>query len=185
MVVCSRRDAGSVRHLLVPGTEVREVDTARGRAEQALALAGAGQASALVGPGAPSREDLAASGAEVVVVPTAGPGQRAAAQLGLLPDEDRAVLVLTGRTWDEVAPQLRAVAEADLVVCFESPEPGLLERALGLLAEHRPASAPVGAVREPRAWWAPLGELAAARIDSGATVVAGSSKSTMDSSLLH
>ena len=185
VVVCSRRDAAAVRPSLVPGTEVRELDTADARASEALRLAGSGFAVALVGPGVPAREDLDRADVDVVPVPAAGPGASAAARLGLLPGEDRAVLALTGRTWEDVRPRVRAVAEGDVAVCFESPEPGLLARALELLAEHRPAATPVGAVREPRAWWAPLGEFRASRVDSGATVVVGSSRSTMASALLH
>lgn len=183
VVVCSRRDAGSVRHLLVPGTEVRELDTAQARAAEAVALAGSGLAVALVGPGAPSREELDRAGAEAVVVPSAGPGSHAAARLGLLPGDDRVVLELTGRSWDDVQQKVHAAATGDLVVCFEAPEPGLLARALPVLAEHRPAETPVGAVGGPYAWWAPLGEFVPNRVDSGATVVAGSSRSIMDSSL--
>jgi cobalt-precorrin 5A hydrolase/precorrin-3B C17-methyltransferase len=185
VVVCSRRDAAAVRPLLVPGTEVRELDTAQARASEALRLAVAGFAAALIGPGVPAQEDLDRAEVDVVPVAAAGPGASAAARLGLLPGADRVVLALTGRTWEDVQPRVRAAAAGDFVVCFESPEPGLLERALQLFAEHRPADTPIGAVREPRAWWAPLGEFRASRVDSGATVVVGSSRSTMASALLH
>lgn len=185
VVVGSRRDAAAARSLLVPGTEVRERETAQERTAEALRAAGSGAAVALIGAGPPVGEEFDRADVELVVVPAAGPGAQAAARLGLLPGEDRAVLALTGRSWQDVEPRVRAAAEGDFVVCFESPEPGLLDRALRLLAEHRPAGAPVGAVRGSRAWWAPLGEFRASRVDSGATVVAGSSRSTMASTLLH
>src|SRR5690606_14146707 len=77
--------------------------------------------------------------------------------------------------------RVRAAAGGDLVVCFYNPRSKdrdwQLRRALEILAEHRPATPPVGAVRQPtrsgqRVWCAPISELDPAEVDMLTTVVA-------------
>lgn len=185
-----------VGHLLRSGTDVRtgELGTADARAEEAVALARSGKAVALIGSGDAVLDAMASTAlekghgdVEYVDVPAVSWAREAAALLGAPLGHDHARITLSESStpWEITERRLRAGAEGDLVVCLENPSLAhpRWARALRILAEHRPASTPVGAVRRTsrgrRAWCAPISEFDPAEVDEYTTVVVGSSRSTM------
>lgn len=188
-----------VRHLLRPGVEVRATGLGQEeqRAAEAVALAESGRAVALIGSGdagiyamASPALEKAGAGIEVVAVPGVTAALAAAALLGAPLGHDHALISLSDlhTPWEIIERRVRAAAESDLVVCFYNPRSGQrdwqLARALEILAEHRPAATPVGAVHQAerddqRVWIAPISEFDPAEVDMYTTVVAGSSQSTM------
>ena len=183
-----------VRHLLRPGAEVRGTEgDDQQRAAEAVSLAESGRAVALIGSDDADLRAMASPAlerAEIEVVGVAGVSSalEASALLGAPLGNDHAVIDLSDpRTPREVVERrLRAAAEGDLVVCFcaSRGQSGQLARALEILAEHRPAGTPVGAVRragrdDQRVWCAPIGDFDPAEVDELTAVVAGSSQSTV------
>lgn len=90
----------------------------------------------------------------VRIVPGVTAATAAAALLGAPLARDFACLTLSDllAPWDAVEARLRAVAAADLVLALYNPRSAgrawQLGRALEVLAEHRPASTPVGLVTD-------------------------------------
>ena len=194
VVVCADEHLDQVRHLLRPGAEVRGTEgDDQQRAAEAVSLAESGRAVALIGPDDADLRAMASPAlerAEIEVVGVAGVSSalEASALLGAPLGHDHAVIDLSDpRTPQEVVERrLRAAAEGDLVVCFCAPRgrSGQLARALEILAEHRPAGTPVGAVRragrdDQRVWHASIGDFDPAGVDELTAVVAGSSQSTV------
>ncbi len=188
-----------IRHLLRPGTEIRasKLGAEEERARQAVELAAAGNAVALVGSGdagvyamaSPALEQCPAD-VEVVGVPGVTAALAAAALLGAPLGHDHALISLSDlhTPWEVIRRRVRAAADGDFVVCFYNPRSAgrdwQLRVALELLAEHRPADTPVGAVRQAgrtgqRVWCAPLAEFDVAEVDMLTTVVVGSSQTRM------
>jgi len=152
-----------VRHLLAPGTRVFASglgDESR-RAREAVDLATAGHAVALVGSGdagvyamASPALELAGADVDVETVPGVTAALAAAALLGAPLGHDHAYVSLSDlhTPWPAIADRLRAVAAADFVVCLYNPRSrartGQFDTALAILGEHRPPGTPVGVVRD-------------------------------------
>ncbi len=188
-----------VRHLLRPGTEVRGTGPGaeEDRAAEAVELAREGRAVALIGSGdagvyamAGPALEKADVDIEVVGVPGVTAALAASALLGAPLGNDHALISLSDlhTPWEVIESRVRAAAEGDLVVCFYDPSSAQrhwqLGRALEILAEHRPATTPVGAVRladraRQRVWCAPIGEFDPAEVDMFTAVLVGSSRSTV------
>lgn len=188
-----------VRHLLRPGTEIRAsgLGAEEERATEAVELAKAGRAVALVGSGdagvyamaSPALEQCPAD-VEVVGVPGVTAALAAAALLGAPLGHDHALISLSDlhTPWPAIERRITAAAQGDFVVCFYNPRSAdrdwQLRKALDILAEHRPAATPVGAVRNAnragqRVWCRPLAEFDVTAVDMLTTVVVGSSQTRM------
>ncbi|MGP4018212.1 precorrin-3B C(17)-methyltransferase [Saccharopolyspora sp. 5N708] len=188
-----------VRHLLRPGTEVRAsgLGAEEARAAEAVALAREGRAVALIGSGdagvyamaSPALEQADVD-IEVVGVPGVTAALAASALLGAPLGHDHALISLSDlhTPWEVIERRIRAAAEGDLVVCFYNPRSAQrhwqLGRALEILAEHRPATTPVGAVHQAsragqRVWCAAIGEFDPTEVDMFTTVLVGSSQSAV------
>ncbi|WP_433869708.1 precorrin-3B C(17)-methyltransferase [Saccharopolyspora sp. CA-218241] len=188
-----------VRHLFRPGTEERAsgLGAEEARAAEAVSLAREGRAVALIGSGdagvyamaSPALEQ-ADRDVEFVGVPGVTAALAASALLGAPLGHDHALISLSDlhTPWEVIERRVRAAAEGDLVVCFYNPRSAQrhwqLGRALELLAEHRPAGTPVGAVHQAtrddqRVWCAPIGEFDPGEVGMFTTVVVGSSQSAM------
>lgn len=191
-----------VQHLLRPGTEVRssQLGQEEERAAEAVMLAQAGNAVALIGSGdagvyamASPALEKAGSDIEVVGVPGVTAALATSALLGAPLGHDHVLISLSDlhTPWEVIERRVRAAADGDLVVCFYNPRSvqrsWQLGRALEILAEQRPASTPVGAVRQAYrpdqgVWYAPIAEFDPESVDMLTTVIVGSSQSTMLSS---
>jgi cobalt-precorrin 5A hydrolase/precorrin-3B C17-methyltransferase len=188
-----------VRHLLRPGTDVRAsgLGSEEERAREAVELAAAGGAVALIGSGdagvyamaSPALEQCPVD-VEVIGVPGVTAALAASALLGAPLGHDHALISLSDlhTPWSVIERRVRAAAEGDFVVCFYNPRSAdrhwQLKAALDVLAEHRPAGTPVGAVRQAsrdgqRVWCRPLSEFDPADVDMVTTVVVGSSQTRM------
>jgi cobalt-precorrin 5A hydrolase/precorrin-3B C17-methyltransferase len=199
VVVGLRSYVEQIQHLLRPGTEVlaSELGAEETRARQAVELAEAGRAVALVGSGdagvyamaSPALEQCA-DRIDVVGVPGVTAALAAAALLGAPLGHDHALISLSDlhTPWPAIEKRITAAAEGDFVVCFYNPRSRdrhwQLGAALDILRRHRPAETPVGAVRQAsrdgeRVWCAPLAEFDPAEVDMFTTVVVGSSRTTM------
>lgn len=188
-----------VRHLLRPGTEVRAsgLGAEEARATEAVELAAAGRAVALIGSGdagvyamaSPALERCPA-GVEVVGVPGVTAALAAAALLGAPLGHDHALISLSDlhTPWAAIQQRIRAAAEGDFVVCFYNPRSAgrdwQLGAALDQLRAYRPPETPVGAVRQAsrtgqRVWCRPIAEFDPSEVDMVTIVVVGSSQTTM------
>ncbi|GAA4026797.1 precorrin-3B C(17)-methyltransferase [Allokutzneria multivorans] len=187
VVVGLEADLERVRHLLRQGTEVRVSvpGDERQRAAEAVRLAVAGLSVALVGSGAligPALEQADAR-IEIAGVPGVSPESAAAAALGAPLGADHAVISLadSATPWPVIEQRVRAVAEADVVVCLRDNADWRLGAALDLLRLHRPPRTPVGVVG-PGAGAGSGAEVAMitgfdpAAVPASATVVVGSSR---------
>lgn len=188
-----------VRHLLRPGTRERVsgLGAEEERAADAVALAAEGHAVALIGSGdagvyAMASPALEKAGADIEFtgVPGVTAALAASSLLGAPLGHDHALISLSDlhTPWEAIERRVRAAAEGDLVVCFYNPRSAgrseHLTRALAILAEHRPAATPVGAVRQAsragqRVWTAAISSFDPAEVDMLTTVIVGSSQSTM------
>ncbi|MFF3912818.1 precorrin-3B C(17)-methyltransferase [Streptomyces sp. NPDC001852] len=151
-----------IRDLLRPGTRVLEsgLGAEEERARTAVAEARRGHAVALIGSGdagvyamaspalAEASEDI-----DVVGVPGVTAALAAGAILGAPLGHDHVSISLSDlhTPWEVIERRVRAAAEADLVVTFYNPRSRgrdwQLPKALGILAEHREPTTPVGVVR--------------------------------------
>lgn len=199
VVVGLDRHLDQIRHLLRPGTEERGTPLGAddARAVEAVELAERGRAVVLIGSGdagvfamASPALEKADVDIEVVGVPGVTAALSASALLGAPLGHDHALISLSDlhTPWEVIERRIRAAAESDLVVCFYNPRSRNLHwqlgRALEVLAEHRPATTPVGAVRQASradqtVWCAPITEFDPADVDMLTTVVVGSSQSTV------
>lgn len=188
-----------VRHVLRPGTEehITGLGAEEARAAEAVDLAKRGRAVALIGSGdagvyamASPALEKADVDIEVVGVPGVTAALSASSLLGAPLGHDHALISLSNlhTPWEVIERRVRAAAEGDLVVCFYNPRSvqrhWQLGRALEILAEHRPATTPVGAVRqasraEQGVWCAEIGEFDPSDVDMFTTVVVGSSQSAV------
>jgi cobalt-precorrin 5A hydrolase/precorrin-3B C17-methyltransferase len=188
-----------VRHLLRAGTEIvaSGLGDEEGRAAAAVQLAQQGRAVALIGSGdagvyAMASPALEQAGTEidVVGVPGVTAALGASAVLGAPLGHDHVLISLSDlhTPWPAILRRVRAAAEGDFVVCFYNPRSGerdwQLAAALAVLREHRPASTPVGAVRQisrvgQRAWTAPISDFDPAGVDMLTTVIVGSSSTVL------
>jgi len=188
-----------VRHLLRPGTEIRAsgLGDEEQRAADAVALAAKGRAVALIGSGdagvyamASPALQQAGTDIDVVGVPGVTAALAAAALLGAPLGHDHVLISLSDlhTPWPVIERRITAAAEADLVTCFYNPRSRdrhwQLGAALDTFRAHRPATTPVGAVRQAgrpgqRVWTAPLAEFDPAEVDMLTTVVVGSSATRM------
>ena len=188
-----------VRHLLRPGTQVRAsgLGEEEQRAADAAALAGKGHAVALIGSGdagiygmgSPALE-RAGVDVEVVGVPGVTAAVAAAALLGAPLGHDHVLISLSDlhTPWPVIERRVAAAAAADFVTCFYNPRSRdrhwQLAAALDAFRTERPATTPVGAVRQAgrpgqRVWTAPLVTFDPAEVDMLTTVVVGSSTTRM------
>ncbi|WKE72375.1 precorrin-3B C(17)-methyltransferase [Streptomyces sp. WP-1] len=151
-----------IRDLLRPGTRVLEsgLGAEEERARTAVAEARRGHAVALIGSGdagvyamaSPALAE-ASDDIEVIGVPGVTAALAAAAILGAPLGHDHVSISLSDlhTPWEVIERRVRAAAEADLVVTFYNPRSRgrdwQLPKALGILAEHRAPTTPVGVVR--------------------------------------
>ncbi|GAA1866585.1 precorrin-3B C(17)-methyltransferase [Asanoa iriomotensis] len=152
-----------VRHLLSPGARI--VASVLGeeakRAREAVELATAGHAVALIGSGdaglyamASPALELAGNDVDVEAVPGVTAALAASALLGAPLGHDHAYVSLSDlhTPWAVIADRLRAVAAADLVACLYNPRSrariAQFDEALAILATNRPPGTPVGVVRD-------------------------------------
>lgn len=188
-----------VRHLLRPGTEIRAsaLGAEEERARDAVELAVAGRAVALIGSGDAGVYAMASPALEqcpvdvdVVGVPGVTAALAASALLGAPLGHDHALISLSDlhTPWSAIERRIRAAAEGDFVVCFYNPRSAdrhwQLRAALDILVGHRSPDTPVGAVRQAsragqRVWCAPIAEFDVTEVDMLTTVIVGSSHTTM------
>ncbi|MFF2849192.1 precorrin-3B C(17)-methyltransferase [Streptomyces sp. NPDC058001] len=151
-----------IRDLLRPGTRVLEsgLGAEEERARTAVAEARAGHAVALIGSGdagvyamaSPALAE-ASDDIDVVGVPGVTAALAAGALLGAPLGHDHVSISLSDlhTPWEVIERRVRAAAESDLVVTFYNPRSRgrdwQLPKALGILAEHRTPTTPVGVVR--------------------------------------
>ncbi|MEU3026505.1 precorrin-3B C(17)-methyltransferase [Streptomyces incarnatus] len=151
-----------IRDLLRPGTRVLEsgLGAEEERARTAVEEARRGHAVALIGSGdagvyamaSPALAE-ASDDIEVIGVPGVTAALAAAAILGAPLGHDHVSISLSDlhTPWEVIERRVRAAAEADLVVTFYNPRSRgrdwQLPKALGILAEHRAPTTPVGVVR--------------------------------------
>ena len=153
-----------------------------------MALVGSGDAG-VYAMASPALEQCPAD-VEVVGVPGVTAALAAAALLGAPLGHDHALISLSDlhTPWPAIERRITAAAQGDFVVCFYNPRSAdrhwQLRRALDILAEHRPAATPVGAVRNAnragqRVWCRPLAEFDATEVDMLTTVVVGSTQTRL------
>ncbi len=187
-----------IRDLLRPGTRI--VATGLGaeeeRARSAVDLARAGRAVALIGSGdagiyamaSPALDYADADDIDVVCVPGITASGAASNVLGAPLGHDHCSISLSDlhTPWAAIERRVRAAAEGDFVVSFYNPRSRQrdwqLGKALGILAEHRPATAPVGWVRnasraDERHGLTTLGAFDPAVVDMYTVVTVGCSQS--------
>jgi cobalt-precorrin 5A hydrolase/precorrin-3B C17-methyltransferase len=193
-----------IRALLRPGTRVIEsgLGAEEQRARTAVDLARAGNAVALIGSGdagvyamASPTLELADAGIDVVVVPGITAALAAGALLGAPLGHDHAYVSLSDlhTPWEVIEHRLDRLAEADIVVCLYNPRSSRRTRqfgdALAILGKHRPATTPVGVVREAarpgqRVVVTTLAELDPSDVDMNTVVIVGSSATRLVSGRL-
>ncbi|MGJ5750630.1 cobalt-precorrin 5A hydrolase/precorrin-3B C17-methyltransferase [Streptomyces puniciscabiei] len=151
-----------IRDLLRPGTRVLEsgLGAEEERARTAVAEARKGHAVALIGSGdagvyamaSPALAE-ASDDIDVIGVPGVTAALAAGAVLGAPLGHDHVSISLSDlhTPWEVIERRVRAAAEADIVVTFYNPRSRgrdwQLPKALGILAEHREPTTPVGVVR--------------------------------------
>jgi cobalt-precorrin 5A hydrolase/precorrin-3B C17-methyltransferase len=188
-----------VRDLARPGT--RFLETALGkeeeRAHSAVAEAAKGHAVALLGSGdaqvyamASPALEVAGDDIDVDVIPGVTAALAAGALLGAPLGHDHASISLSDlhTPWPAIEKRIQAVAEGDIVVSFYNPRSRgrdwQLPKALSILAEHRPATTPVGVVTSAsregqQVHLTTLGELDVELVGMFSLVTVGSSQSTV------
>ncbi|MEV4812444.1 precorrin-3B C(17)-methyltransferase [Micromonospora avicenniae] len=184
-----------VRDVLRPGTRVLAsgLGAEQARARAAVSEAAAGRAVALVGSGDAGVYAMASPALEyaderidVVGVPGVTAALAAGALLGAPIGHDHAYLSLSDlhTPWEVIERRLTAAAEGDFVVLLYNPRSRArdwqLGAALKILGRHRPASTPVGVVRNasrPDEWvhLATLADLDVTVVDMYGVVVVGNS----------
>jgi len=152
-----------IRDLLRPGTRISAsgLGAEEERARSAVELARTGLAVALIGSGdagvyamaSPALDHADADDVDVVCVPGITAATAASNVLGAALGHDHCSISLSDlhTPWEAIERRVRAAAEGDFVVSFYNPRSRQrdwqLTKALGILAEHRPGSTPVGWVR--------------------------------------
>jgi len=169
-----------------------------GRAKAAIPLVKAGKTVAVVSSGdagiygcaGPAIETLRAEGELVPleVIPGVTAASLAAAALGAPLMNDFAVISLSDllTPWETIEKRLQAVAAADMVLVIYNPKSQGRDWQLGcareILLQYRPASTPVGIVREvgrpeEKAWLTDLKHLGREEVDMLCTVIVGNTQS--------
>ncbi|HEU5426974.1 MAG TPA: precorrin-3B C(17)-methyltransferase [Actinocrinis sp.] len=152
-----------IRDLLRPGTQIHAtgLGAEEERARSAVQLARTGLAVALIGSGdagvyamaSPALDHADGDDVDVVCVPGITAATAASNVLGAPLGHDHASISLSDlhTPWEAIERRVRAAAQGDFVVSFYNPRSRQrdwqLGKALGILAQHRPASTPVGWVR--------------------------------------
>jgi len=152
-----------IRDLLRPGAEIHAtgLGAEEERARSAVELARTGRAVALIGSGdagiyamaSPALDYADADDIDVVCVPGITAAAAASNVLGAPLGHDHCSISLSDlhTPWAAIERRVRAAAEGDFVVSFYNPRSRQrdwqLAKALDLLSAHRPASTPVGWVR--------------------------------------
>ncbi|MGH3900995.1 MAG: precorrin-3B C(17)-methyltransferase [Pseudonocardiaceae bacterium] len=190
-------DLTGAHQMLVPGAigaeEQRAVDAVHAAADGArVTLVSSGDAG-IYGMAALALATAAALPAqrrpEVRVVPGVTAASAAGALLGAPLARDFACVSLSDLlcAWESVESRLRAVAAADLVLALYNPRsarrPWQLDRALQVLAEHRPGETPMGLVTDAgregeRVELTTLAELDPSRASMRTVIIVGSSQTT-------
>jgi cobalt-precorrin 5A hydrolase/precorrin-3B C17-methyltransferase len=166
------------------------------RARSAVDLARTGYRVALIGSGdagvyamaSPALDYAETAEIEVVCIPGITAATAASNVLGAPLGHDHCSISLSDlhTPWPAIERRVRAAAEGDFVVSFYNPRSAKrdwqLPKALAVLAEHRPASTPVGWVRnagrpDQSQGLATLAEFDPAVIDMYTTVIVGCSQS--------
>jgi len=194
VVVGLDRYVDQVRDLLRPGTRVlvSGIGEEEARAHTAVAEARRGHAVALVGSGdagvyamASPALDLAGEDIDVIGVPGVTANLAAAALLGAPLGHDHALISLSDlhTPWEGIERRVRAAAVGDFVVTFYNPRSRgrtwQLPTALSVLAEHRPATTPLGVVRnasrpDETVELTTLADLDESTVDMASVVIVGS-----------
>ena len=185
-----------IRDLLRPGTQILSsgLGQEEERASTAVARAGDGFAVALIGSGdagvyamaSPALEGADGS-IDVVGIPGITAGLAASAVLGAPLGHDHCYLSLSDlhTPWPVIERRVTAAAQGDFVLLCYNPRSAQrdwqLGRALGLLAEYRPPTTPVGVVRnasraDQSAILTTLADFDPAVVDMYSLVVIGSSQ---------
>lgn len=163
VVIGYRPYVAQVRSLLRPGTRI--ISSPMGKEEQrtsqAIELARAGNAVALVSSGDPAIYAMASptleqgtEGIDIEIIPGVTASLAASALLGAPLGHDHALISLSDlhTDWQTIIRRVRAVAEADLVAVLYNPRSRTrlhhLPDALAAFAEHRPPDTPVAIVRD-------------------------------------
>jgi cobalt-precorrin 5A hydrolase / precorrin-3B C17-methyltransferase len=195
VVVGLDRYMSQIKALLRPGTRIVEsgLGAEEQRAREAIALAKAGNAVALIGSGdagvyamASPTLELADESIDIVVVPGITAALAASALLGAPLGHDHAYVSLSDlhTPWEVIERRLDRLAEADIVVCLYNPRSSRrtrqLTEALAILGKHRPGTVPVGIVRDAtrpgqRVVITNLAELDPSDVDMNTVVIVGSS----------
>jgi cobalt-precorrin 5A hydrolase/precorrin-3B C17-methyltransferase len=152
-----------IADLLRPGVDVRVsgLGAEEERARGAVRLARTGRAVALIGSGdagiyamaSPALDYADADDLDVVCVPGITAAAAASNALGAPLGHDHCSISLSDlhTPWEAIERRVQAAAAGDFVVSFYNPRSKQrdwqLGRALAILAEHRPATTPVGWVR--------------------------------------
>lgn len=176
----------------------REIDRCRAAIEMALA----GKRVAVVSTGDPGVYGMAGLVLELLeemdrnrevsveIVPGVGAAGAAASVLGAPLMSDYAVISLSDllTPWGTIEKRLEAAGLGDFVVAIYNPRSKKrtdhLDRAAGILLRHRPASTPVGIVRNAlregqSATFTTLGEVANSEVDMMSMVIVGNSATRM------
>jgi cobalt-precorrin 5A hydrolase/precorrin-3B C17-methyltransferase len=191
-----------IRDLLRPGTDVlasglgAEEERARTAVAQAqrgraVALIGSGDAGvyAMASPALEALDDALADGGppiDVAGVPGVTAALAAAASLGAPLGHDHAYVSLSDlhTPWPAIERRLHAAAEADVAVALYNPRSRgraeHLDKALAILAAHRPPTTPIGLVRDAtrpgeRVVTTTLGDIDTSGVDMLTVVIVGSS----------
>ena len=187
-----------IRDVLAP--DVRIEATGLGaeeqRARSAVDLARAGHRVALIGSGdagvyamaSPALDHAETAEIEVVCIPGITAATAASNVLGAPLGHDHCSISLSDlhTPWPAIERRVRAAAEGDFVVSFYNPRSAKrdwqLPKALAILAGHRPATTPIGWVRnagrpDQTHGLTTLAEFDPAAIDMYTTVIVGCSQS--------
>ena len=188
-----------IRDLLRPGTRIvaSALGDEEGRARCAVDEARAGRSVALVSSGdagvyamASPALETAGDDVDVQIVPGVTAAVAAAALLGSPLGHDHAAVSLSDllTPWEIIEQRIAAVAAGDFVVTFYNPRSRgrewQLPRALEILRDHRPASTPVGLVRDAsrageRVILTTLADVDPGLVDMRTAVVVGNSQTRM------
>jgi len=187
-----------IRDVLAPDARIEAtgLGAEEQRARSAVDLARAGHRVALIGSGdagvyamaSPALDHAETAEIEVVCIPGITAATTASNVLGAPLGHDHCSISLSDlhTPWPAIERRVRAAAEGDFVVSFYNPRSAKrdwqLPKALAILAEHRPATTPIGWVRnagrpDQTHGLTTLAEFDPAVIDMYTTVIVGCSQS--------
>jgi cobalt-precorrin 5A hydrolase / precorrin-3B C17-methyltransferase len=187
-----------IRDVLAPGVRIEAsgLGAEEQRARSAVDLARAGLRVALIGSGdagvyamaSPALDHAETAEIDVLCVPGITAATAASNVLGAPLGHDHCSISLSDlhTPWPAIERRVRAAAEGDFVVSFYNPRSAKrdwqLPKALAILAEHRPATTPIGWVRnagrpDESHGLSSLAEFDPAVVDMYTTVIVGCSQS--------